>query len=260
MKLLLKNAGRIVAACFALAAATAQAEAPTLAWTRVASYPHAAQDFTQGLVYGEGRLFESAGQYGASRITEKDLASGRVLRARKLPAAEFGEGLALVNNRLWQLTWREGRAHSYDLALRRQNSLRYQGEGWGLTSDGRQLLLSDGSATIYFIDPRDFSTVSKIQVRDGARPIANLNELEWVEGVLYANVWLSNRVARIDPASGLVTGWLDFSALVAEAGVAPERLAAGAVLNGLAWRADTRHLLVTGKWWPKLFEVQLPAP
>ena len=237
--------------------AAAYAEAPTLPWRLVAAYPHQTRDFTQGLVWEDGRLFESAGQYGASRITEKDLATGHTLHETAVPPTEFGEGLALHDHQLWQLTWREGVAHIYGLDLQPQGSLRYRGEGWGLASNGSELIISDGTPNLYFVEPETLALHRKITVRDGDVPVARLNELEWVDGLIYANVWFSDKVACIDPATGSVTGWLDFSALKQTAGITPEQQAAGAVLNGLAWKADSRHLLVTGKRWPKLFEIDL---
>lgn len=248
---------RIVALALLLASTAAGAAAPTLHWKLVASHPHDAADFTQGLVWSEGRLFESAGQYGASRIAEKELKTGKTLRSTALPGNEFGEGLALLAGQLWQLTWQEGVAHVYDLALNPVRRFNYRGEGWGLASDGRQLIVSDGSQNLYFVDPQSFRPTRRIEVRDGDQPVTRLNELEWVEGAIYANVWLTDRVARIDPTSGAVTGWLDFSPLKRKAGISAEREADGAVLNGLAWRADQKRMLVTGKQWPKLFEVQL---
>ena len=223
----------------------------------MASHPHESSDFTQGLVWADGRLFESDGQYGASRVAEKALATGKTLKTQAIPDTEFGEGLTLLKGELWQLSWREGVAHVYDLALKPLRAFHYNGEGWGLTSDGRQLILSDGSAHLYFIDPDGFRVVGSVLVHDGDSPVLQLNELEWVDGVVYANVWMTDRVARIDPITGTVIGWLDFAALKTKAGVTPEREHAGAVLNGLAWRADKNRLLVTGKWWPQLFEVQL---
>lgn len=235
----------------------AQAGAPTLKWQLVASHPHDAADFTQGLVWSEGRLFESAGQYGASRVAEKELTSGKTLRSTPLPGTEFGEGLALIRGQLWQLTWREGLARVYDLNLQPQKHLRYGGEGWGLASDGEHLIISNGSSHLYFVDPETFQLRRSVEVRDDDQPVTLLNELEWAQGAIYANVWLTDRVARIDPATGQVTGWLDFSPLKRKAGITRQREAEGAVLNGLAWRADRQRMLVTGKWWPKLFEVQL---
>lgn len=253
--------GRIVALTFLFAVGVAYGDAPTLFWKLVASHPHEASDFTQGLVWADGRLFESDGQYGTSRVAEKVLATGKALNSKSLASSEFGEGLTLLKGQLWQLTWREGVAHVYDTALQPMKQLRYSGEGWGLTSDGRQLIVSDGSAQLYFIDPDSFQVTGSVSVHDGDSAVTRLNELEWVDGVVYANVWMTDRVARINPITGAVTGWLDFAALKSKAGITPAREAAGAVLNGLAWRADKKRLLVTGKWWPQLFEVQLlPAP
>lgn len=247
----------VVALAVLLCSAAAQAGAPTLNWRLVASHPHDVADFTQGLVWSEGRLFESTGQYGASRVAEKELTTGKTLRSTALPANEFGEGLALVGGRLWQLTWREGVARIYDLDLTPLGRISYRGEGWGLASDGQQLIVSEGSDRLYFVDPKTFQSLRSIEVRDGDQPVTRLNELEWVEGAIYANVWLTDRVARIDPASGAVTGWLDFSTLKHKAGISARHEADGAVLNGLAWRADQKRLLVTGKRWPMLFEVKL---
>lgn len=238
----------------------AAAATPTLRWVLVAEYPHDASGFTQGLVWHEGRLFESDGQYGASQVAEKVLATGQTVQATTIPANEFGEGLALHAGSLWQLTWREGVLHRYDLSLNPTGMLRYGGEGWGLTSDGKALIVSNGSPTLTWIDPEGPSVLRKVEVRDGESPIAKLNELEWVDGVIYANVWMTDRIARIDAASGQVTGWLELAPLKKKAGITPEREAEGAVLNGIAWRSDNKHLLITGKWWPKIYEIKLLLP
>lgn len=217
--------------------------------------------FTQGLLWHEGRLFESDGQYGASKVAEKNLATGETLRATALAASEFGEGLALHAGALWQLTWREGVLHRYDLELKPSGGLRYGGEGWGLTSDGAALIISNGSPTLTWVDPVGPKVLRTVEVRDGDQPIAKLNELEWIGGSLYANVWMTDRIARIDPTSGRVTGWLDLSPLKLKAGISAQQEAAGAVLNGIAYRSDKQHLLITGKWWPKIYEIKLlPSP
>ncbi|MES2682791.1 MAG: glutaminyl-peptide cyclotransferase [Pseudomonadota bacterium] len=246
---------RIVAAC--LLATSAHAEAPTLRWKIVAEYPHDTSGFTQGLLWHEGRVFESDGQYGSSQVAEKKLKTGETLKATPLSPQEFGEGLALHEGALWQLTWREGVLHRYDLALKRTGGLRYGGEGWGITSDGTALIVSNGSPTLTWIDPKGPSVLRKISVQDGGTAIDRLNELEWINGAVFANVWMSDRIARIDPVSGAVTGWLDLAPLKRKAGITPQREAEGAVLNGIAWRADKKHLLVTGKYWPKLYELKL---
>lgn len=247
----------IVTAVLLLAATNAEAKAPMLRWKIVAEYPHDAAGFTQGLLWYEGRLFESDGQYGASQVAEKKLATGETLRATPIAANEFGEGLALHDGALWQLTWREGVLHRYDLALKPTGGLRYGGEGWGLTSDGRALIVSNGSATLSWVDPTGPSVLRTVEVKDGNTAIPLLNELEWVEGALYANVWMTDRIARINPTTGAVTGWLDMSELKKKAGITAAREAEGAVLNGIAWRADNQHLLITGKWWPKIYEIKL---
>lgn len=234
-----------------------QAAAPTLPWKLVATHPHDAKGFTQGLLWHEGRLFESDGQYGHSQIAEKKLSTGETLKATVLPANHFGEGVALHAGTLWQLTWREGVLHHYDLALQRLGTLRYGGEGWGITSDGHALIISNGSATLSWIDPIKPAVLRTLEVREGSTPITRLNELEWVDGVIYANVWMSDRIARIDPVTGQVTGWIDLAVLKQKTGITPADEARGAVLNGVAWRSDKKHLLVTGKYWPKLFEIRL---
>lgn len=247
----------IVALVLALAgSATA---APPIDWELVATHPHDPDDYTQGLVWHEGRLFESTGQYGHSRLLEKDLKTGRRLRSVRLPDTQFAEGLAVVHGELWQLTWREGLAHVYDLALKPRRQLRYRGEGWGLASDGEQLVISDGSARLHFVEVPAFRLRRSVDVRDGAATIDRLNELEWFGGAILANVWFSDRVARIDPDSGTVTGWLDLSPLKTKAGITPAQEANGAVLNGLAYRPETGTLLVTGKLWPRLFELRLKS-
>lgn len=261
MPLLIKSLTRwtacIVAAALWCTATNAEVQAPTLRWKIVAEYPHDTAGFTQGFVWHEGRLFESDGQYGASQVAEKKLATGETLRATALPSSEFGEGLTLHQGALWQLTWREGVLHRYDLDLKRSGGLRYGGEGWGITSDGAALIISNGSPTLTWVDPAGPKVLRKIEVRDGEQPVSQLNELEWVEGALYANVWTTDRIARIDPATGRVTGWLDLTPLKHRAGISAQQQAAGAVLNGIAYRADKGHLLVTGKWWPKIYEIKL---
>ncbi len=240
-----------------MAHAKPAASAPTLRWKLVAEYPRDATGFTQGLLWHEGRLFESNGQYGASQVAEKSLRTGKTLQSRPLPASQFGEGLTLLGDSLWQLTWREGLMHRYNLDLKPTGTLRYGGEGWGLASDGTALVVSNGSATLTWVDPRGPTVLRTLGVHDGAVPVAHLNELEWIEGAIYANVWMSDRIARIDPATGHVTGWLDLTRLKQKAGIKASDEARGAVLNGIAWRADKKHLLVTGKWWPKIYEIKL---
>ncbi|HEX5759102.1 MAG TPA: glutaminyl-peptide cyclotransferase [Thermoanaerobaculia bacterium] len=217
----------------------------------VAVYPHDPQAFTQGLLWHRGALYESTGQYGASSLREVELASGKVLRRADLPRRLFGEGLARVEDRLIQLTWQEGVALVWGAAdFARRGELAYTGEGWGLCFDGRRLVMSDGSSRLLFRDPRSFAVVGELDVASGGVPAQRLNELECVAGAIYANVWRSDEILRIDPATGRVTAVVDASGLLAR----DERRGAD-VLNGIAHRPETGTFLVTGKYWPKLFEV-----
>jgi|CXWL01.1.fsa_nt_gi glutaminyl-peptide cyclotransferase len=225
-----------------------------------ASHPHDAAAYTQGLVWHAGHLYESAGQYRASTLREVELASGRVLRRLELPPSVFGEGLALVpgpdGDRLVQLTWREGVAFAWDPAtFAARGRFEYRGEGWGLCDDGRQLVMSDGSATLTLRDRTTFAVLSTLRVTAAGAPVANLNELECVDGVVYANVWQTDTIVRIDPESGEVDATIDASGLLS----ATER-ATAEVLNGIAWVPERGVFLVTGKYWPKLFEVELVEP
>lgn len=228
--------------------------APPLDYQVVARYPHDPHAFTQGLVWSDGRLFESTGGYGHSSLREVELDSGRVLREHRLPRRFFGEGLTLWKDTLVQLTWREGLGLIYgreDFAPRATFAL--AGEGWGLAQNGRHWILSDGSAWLSILDPDTGATLRRLQVTDAGRPVERLNELEWIEGACWANVWLTERILRIDPESGAVSGELDLSRLWPKTQRPPD----ADVLNGIAWRADRRHLLVTGKRWPWLFELAL---
>jgi len=221
----------------------------------VAVYPHDPAAFTQGLLLADDdTLIESTGLYGQSSLREVELASGRVLRRLELPPDLFAEGVALVGERLWQLTWREQLALQYDAAeWRMVDSVRYEGEGWGLCHDGRRLVMSDGSSRLTFRDPETFAVVGGVNVRLGGAgvEVAGLNELECVSGAVYANVWQTDEIVRIDAATGAVEALVDASGLL----TARERAAAD-VLNGIAYRAAGNTFLVTGKLWPWLFEVR----
>jgi len=222
----------------------------------VAAHPHDRAAFTQGLLWHDGRLYESVGRYGASALREVEIGSGRVVREVRLPAREFGEGLALLGGTLYQLTWREGLLHRWrrdDFAA--LGDLAFRGEGWGLTSDGERLIQSDGTATLSFRSPADFSLLGSVEVRRDGVPVHYLNELEWVEGAIYANVWMSDELVRIDPASGEVTAVFDASGLLPAAERGPDD-----VLNGIAWNPESRRFYLTGKLWPQLFEVELELP
>lgn len=234
------------------AAASPPAPAPVVKARVVATYPHDATAFTQGLIFRDGYLFESTGHHGRSSIRRVRLETGEVLQERALDARYFGEGLTDWKDALVQLTWESRQGFVYDLAsfdLRR--TFEYTGEGWGLTHDATKLILSDGSSALRFLDPDTFTETGRVQVRDAGTPVVDLNELEMVGGEVYANVWHTDRIARIDPASGRVVGWIDLAGLLQPDEVSdPE-----AVLNGIAYDANGRRLFVTGKWWPKLFEI-----
>ena len=232
----------------------------TYTYEVIRAYPHDPSAFTQGLVYTNGRLFESTGLNGQSTLREVELATGKVLRTKSLDQQYFGEGLALVGDRLVQLTWTSQVGFVYDRdTFKLLGTFRYTHEGWGLAYNGSELALSDGTPTLRFLDPTTLTLTRQVQVLDGGNPVAKLNELEWVNGEVFANIWQTDWVVRIDPQTGVVTGRIDLSGLITEAERA-EAQAAGRgidVLNGIAYDAEGDRLFVTGKLWPKLFEIKL---
>lgn len=221
----------------------------------VRRFPHDREAFTEGLVWDRDALVESVGLEGRSDVRRVDLASGKVRIRRTIRAAEFGEGLALWKGQAISLTWHDGIAHRWSAAtLKPLGTMRYGGEGWGLTSDGVSLIRSDGSATLFFHDPATMKVRRTIAVTFAGRPLDQINELEMVDGAILANVWHQPFIVRIDPKSGAVTRVIDLRAIVAEIGARdPE-----AVANGIAWDSKARRLFVTGKRWPTLFEIRLP--
>jgi glutamine cyclotransferase len=224
----------------------------------LASWPHDTAAYTQGLLVHDGRVLEGTGQEGRSEVRDVDRETGRVRRRVRLPAPLFGEGIAVLADRLYQLTWLHGRGYVYDVAtLALVDSVAYEGEGWGLATDGARLYLSDGSSRVRVIDPSGFRTERVIQVHEGEQPVWMLNELEWVRGELWANVYETDLIARIDPATGTVIGWVDVGALLT-----PEERrdvdARGGVANGIAYDSARGRLLVTGKLWPRVFEFAFP--
>jgi glutamine cyclotransferase len=220
-------------------------------------YPHDPAAFTQGLVYHNGVLLESTGGFGESTLREVDLETGRVLRALRLPREIFGEGLALWRNQLVQLSWRNGIGFVYDRdTLQFKKRFSYETEGWGLAQDGASLILSDGSATLYFLDPESFSVRRRVEVRAQGKPVRSLNELEYVNGEILANVWHTDRIARIAPDTGEVRGWIDLGGLRGPR----EQRDPEAVLNGIAYDAEHSRLFVTGKRWATLYEIELVPP
>ncbi len=223
---------------------------------KVAEYPHDPEAYCQGLVFDGGLLHESTGQEGHSSVRTVELETGKVLRKTDLPPYLFGEGLARVGERLIQLTWTEGVARVYDRAtLRTLDQFEYEGEGWGLVFDGTHLIQSDGTELLTFRDPDTFKAVRRVRVLMQGTPVKELNELEMVEGELWANVWKKDYLVRIDPRSGEVLGVVNLAGLFDASGI-PNN---DAVLNGIAYDAEKKRLFVTGKLWPKVFEIELTA-
>lgn len=226
---------------------------PTWGFKVVAAYPHDPNAFTQGLVYHDGQLYEGTGLYGQSSLRRVDLMSGRVEKLRPLNSMYFGEGITILGDRIYELTWKKGVAIAYDLkTFNPLATYQYQGEGWGLTEDGTNLILSDGTATIRFIDPETFNVVRTIAVHDGEQPIDKLNELEYINGEIWSNIWYDDRIVRISPTTGEVLGWIDLKSLYSD----PSR-SSEAVLNGIAYDAAKKRIFVTGKNWPELFQIEI---
>ena len=226
---------------------------PVFGYTVVKTYPHDRDAFTQGLQYVDGVLYEGTGLKGRSSVRTTRLETGEVLRRRATAPEYFGEGITVWRTEIFQLTWQSGVAFVYDrdtFAPRR--TLTYTGEGWGLTHDGTSLVMSDGTDTLRFLDPATFAERRRVKVTAAGEPVRDLNELEFVKGEIFANVWQSDYVARINPRNGRVSGWVDFRGLLT-----PRERASTDVLNGIAYDAAGDRLFVTGKLWPKLFEIRL---
>jgi len=246
-------------------AAGEHAHVPTLSVHILASHPHQHDAFTQGLLWHDGVLYESTGQHGQSSLRKVDLETGKVLEQRDLPEELFGEGLALIpGDRLVQLTWQSGVALVWSRkSFARLGEHTYPGEGWGLTYDGKRLVMSDGSSWLTFRDPDSFEELSRVQVTLDGRPLSQLNELEWVDGSVWANVWGATEVVRIDPTTGKVTAMADLGVLYGQ--LDPREAQGIDVLNGIAYRppaapGEDGVFLVTGKYWPRLFEVVFEPP
>jgi glutamine cyclotransferase len=217
-------------------------------------YPHDTNAFTQGLIFVDGKLYEGTGQEGQSSLREVELKTGQVLKKVDVPEPYFGEGITLLNGKIYQLTWQHHVGFIYNAQTFEQvGKFNYEGEGWGLTNDGHSLILSDGSNRLRFIDPDSFRVTKTIAVVDEGTPVKELNELEYVNGEIYANIWHNDRIVTIDPQSGRVTGSIDLTGLLQPGDVHdPE-----AVLNGIAYDAAGKRLFVTGKLWPRIFEIKI---
>ncbi len=228
--------------------------APVIKCELLKHFPHDIKAFTQGFLYHNGYFYESTGKHGRSSLRKVEPETGLVRTDIKISSKLFGEGICYWKDKLYQLTWRSGKCYVYDArSLARKGVFKYKGQGWGLTTDGQFIYQSDGSSNITLRDPYDFARISKIQVVDGVTRIHRINELEYINGLIYCNIWQQDRIAVIDPASGNVRLWIDISSLRPLAG--PEAEAA----NGIAWDQNRKRLFVTGKFWDKVFEIKLPA-
>ena len=246
----------IAALVLASCACHAVAAIPVYGFVVKNTYPHDPQAFTQGLFFRDGQLFETTGIAGRSMLRKLDLKTGKVLQKADLPPEVFGEGSTAFGDNILGLTWRSKTGYVFDAkTFAIKGRFPYEGEGWGLASDARQLYMSDGSAQIRVLDPKTLREVRRVQVTAEGKPIDSLNELEMVDGELYANVWGTDVIARIDPLSGKVTGWIDLTNLLPRDKRGTN--SADAVLNGIAYDSKGRKLYVTGKLWPKLFEIEL---
>lgn len=244
----------VLVSCRPPAGPALSSSVPIYSYEVVASYPHDRDAFTQGLQYHDGYLYESTGLHGRSSLRQVELDTGRVLRRVDLPDRYFGEGVAIVGDRLYQLTWRSGTGFIFELeSFRRIGRFSYEGEGWGLAYDGAHLIMSDGSSHLRFLDPDGFKVVRTLEVTADGEPVDRLNELAWVQGEIWANIFETDRLARIDPATGAVLAWTDLS------GILPPHEADGpvSVLNGIAYDEEADRLFVTGKLWPRLFNIRV---
>lgn len=233
---------------------TTEAPVPEYTYKIIHIFPHDPNAYTQGLVYKDGFLYEGTGLNGRSSLRKVKLETGEVLKQVDLAPEYFGEGIALLGGKIYQLTWKAKTGFIYDARdFHKIGQFSYPGEGWGLTTDGRDLFMSDGTPEIRVLDPATFKEKRRIKVYDGTKPIQELNELEFVHGEIFANIWQTDRIARISPRTGKVLGWIDLSGILSPV----YRRSSDAVLNGIAWDPQGKRLFVTGKLWPSIFEIQL---
>lgn len=233
----------------------------SISYNIVNQYPHDTHAFTEGLEYRDGVLYESVGQYGKSDIRKVELASGKVLQATKMDDRFFGEGLTILNGKLYQLTYREGKVLVYNLAsMKQEGAMTYPAqEGWGMTNNGTHLIVSDGSNKIYFMDPATMNVVKQLMVNDERGPVYRINELELINGYVYANQWQADVILKIDTATGRVVARADMASIRQQGGIPPNtnNEEAPETMNGIAWDATGNRIFVTGKNWPKIFEIKL---
>jgi glutamine cyclotransferase len=230
---------------------------PVYSYDIVNTYPHDRSAFTEGLVFEDGVLYEGTGLLGRSTLRRVDLETGDILQVRELSDQFFGEGITIYGNKIIQLTWQSHTGFVYDKSsFELLQEFNYSTEGWGITHDETRLIMSDGTSTLHFFDPQTFEEIGQLGVFDNNGPVTRLNELEYVKGEIYANVWQTDLVAMISPETGRVVGWIDLAGLL----TAEDRTEPVDVLNGIAYDADNDRLFVTGKLWPKLFEIELVSP
>jgi glutamine cyclotransferase len=246
----------LLLSCFSSPSLIPQKSPQDIPYRIVAKYPHSPGSFTQGLVFEDGYLYESTGRYGFSSLRKIRLETGEILKQVPLPSNLFGEGITIYKDRIIQLTWMSLIGFVYDkMSFERLRSFRYPAriEGWGITTDGKHLIMSDGSNRLYFIDPDSFELKSRLGVYDNQGPVRNINELEYIEGAIFANVWQSPKIIKIDPRSGQVTATIDLS------GIIPPQYNGHSdyVLNGIAYDPGTKRFFVTGKMWPYVYEVEI---
>ena len=231
--------------------------APVQGYKVVATFPHDTTSFTQGLVFADGELYESTGLQGESTLRRVDITTGKTLQRLDVPAEYFAEGLALVGDELLQLTWQHRLGFVYDRkTFKQKRTFPYKTEGWGIAYDGTsRLVMSDGSDTLSFLDPKTLALTKSLRVQDAGRPVGNLNELEWIEGEIWANVWMTDRIARISPNTGDVNAWIDLGSLFPP----NQRMPPADVMNGIAYDKATRRIFITGKKWPRLYQISVGA-
>ena len=245
----------ILAAAPLAAAAATPMTVPVYGYQVVHVYPHDPNAFTEGLFWRDGYLYESTGLEGHSSVRKVRLDTGKVADGASLPPELFGEGITSWGDRLIGLTWKTQVGYVLDMnTLQIKSQFNYPGEGWGLTHDDHELIMSDGTPELRFLDPTTLHELRRVKVTAGGKPVLQINELEWVEGEVYANIWQTDKIARIDPKTGNVVGWIDLAGLLPKKDFIPDRTD---VLNGIAYDASTQRLFVTGKLWPKLFEIKV---
>ena len=235
------------------------AEVPVFGYKVVKTYPHDTGAYTEGLFWHSGYLYESTGEVGRSSIRKVDLETGETLKKKALMPPYYGEGIIALKDKLYQLTWQSGKGFIYDFnTFEKTGEFSYSGQGWGMTTDGKHLLMSDGTPRIRVLDPDTLEVVRRITVTWDGHEVGNINELEWIKGEIWANIWLTHRIARIDPKTGVIGSFIDLAGLAPKADEV--RDPSNAVLNGIAYDRQRDRIFVTGKNWPHLYQIKLVAP